>query len=213
MSPRTGRPPQRQLPLRRRRQIIEAAYEVFTAQGYGATAISAVAARAGVGQGTIYRYFGSKREILDHVIDFGVEQLLASLRIDLLVGSASSVPELLDGVRAGLGRVQDLIESDPRFMRLLLVEAGAIDAELSQRLFGLEAMAASLVAAELTRGIDAGWIRADIDADVLAHTILMLVLPWMMRELRGAGNPEIRAHSATAVLALLEKSLRVRGIA
>ncbi|MGW4244934.1 TetR/AcrR family transcriptional regulator, partial [Nocardia sp. NPDC004722] len=67
-----GRPPQSELPSRRRQQIIEAAFEVFTAQGYEATAISQVAARAGIGQGTVYRYFGSKREILDHVIDLGV---------------------------------------------------------------------------------------------------------------------------------------------
>ncbi|UGT44540.1 TetR/AcrR family transcriptional regulator [Nocardia yamanashiensis] len=186
---------------------------MFTAQGYGATAISAVAARAGVGQGTIYRYFGSKREILDHVIDFGVEKFLDSLRVDLLVGTAESVPELLDGVRAGLERVYDLIDRDPQFMRLLLVEAGAIDAELSQRLFGLEAMAASLVAAELARGMAAGWIRADIDADALAHTIIVLVVPWMMRELHGTRDPAIRSHSTATVLVLLEKSLRVRGVA
>ncbi|WP_194853151.1 TetR/AcrR family transcriptional regulator [Nocardia sp. SYP-A9097] len=196
--------------MRRRRQIIEAAYEVFTAHGYAATAISAVAARAGVGQGTIYRYFGSKREILDHVVDFGIDKVIESVRIPELFGTARSLDELMDAVRAAVSRIYDLLEREPQVLRLLLVEAGAIDPELAQRLLGLEAVTASLVAGEISRGVYAGWLRADLDPEVLGHAILTLVGPWLMRELHGTPDPRARERSTEGVLRLLEKALRIR---
>ncbi|WTL36541.1 TetR/AcrR family transcriptional regulator [Nocardia sp. NBC_01503] len=192
---------------------MEAAYEVFTAAGYEATAISAVATRAGVGQGTIYRYFGSKREILDHVIDFGVDKVIDSVRLNELFGTAGSLDELMDTVRAAVERVYGLLEREPRVLRLLLVEAGAIDAELAQRLLGLEAVVASLVAGELVRGIYAGWIRADLDPEVTGHAVLTLVGPALMRELHGTPDPDARERSTAMVLRLLEKALRVRTVA
>ncbi|MEU0543886.1 TetR/AcrR family transcriptional regulator [Nocardia sp. NPDC005978] len=205
-----GRPPQRELPLRRRREIVEAAYEVFTAQGYEATAISEVAARAGIGQGTVYRYFGSKREILDHVIDFGVEKVMQSVRPETLFGVAESVGELVTVVRGAVERVYELYELEPQLVRLLLVEAGAIDEELAQRIYGFEGFVAALVTGELQRGMSAGWIRADIDAEVLSHTILTLVGPGLIRELHGSSTPFTRERSTAGLLYMLEKVLRVR---
>ncbi|WSJ20037.1 TetR/AcrR family transcriptional regulator [Nocardia sp. NBC_01327] len=192
---------------------MEAAYEVFTAHGYEATAISAVAARAGIGQGTVYRYFGSKREILDHVIDFGVEKILDSVRIPEFFGTSNSIDELLESVRAAAARFYELIEREPELLRLFFVEAGAIDDELAQRLLGFEAMAASLVSVELARGVAGGWIRADADPEVLAHTILTLVGPGMVRELLGSSDPRLRERSTRVVLHLLEKALRARRVA
>lgn len=186
---------------------------MFTAKGYEATAISEVAARAGIGQGTVYRYFGSKREILDHVIDFGVEKVMESVRLPTMFGSADSVGELVDVVRAAVERLYDLHAREPQVLRLLLVEAAAIDEELAQRLLGFEAMAAALVATELTRGVESGWIRADIDPDVLAHAILTLVGPGLMRELHGSGSGSTRERTTSMVLFMLEKVLRNRSVA
>ncbi|MBL1074110.1 TetR/AcrR family transcriptional regulator [Nocardia sp. 2] len=185
---------------------------MFTAKGYEAATISDVAARAGIGQGTVYRYFGSKREIVDHVIDFGVEKVVDAVDVATLGGSTGSAVELVDALRGIVERLYALVDREPQVLRLLLVEAGAIDAELAERLFGLEGFAASLIAAELTRGVRAGWIRSDIDPEVIAHTILTLVGPWILRELHGGSSPQVRAHSTTMVMAMLEKVLRVRSV-
>ncbi|MGV9664632.1 TetR/AcrR family transcriptional regulator [Nocardia niigatensis] len=191
---------------------MEAAFEVFTANGYQATAISEVAARAGIGQGTVYRYFGSKREILDHVIDLGVEKVTDAMELDTVLGTAGQVGELVAAVRAALNRLWDLLEREPRVLRLLVVEAGAIDPELAHRLLGLEALTASLIAGELTRGREEGWIRSDIDPDVLGHMILTMVGPSIMRELLGAGDLGIRERSMSAVCELLDRTLRPRSV-
>ncbi|WP_276514554.1 TetR/AcrR family transcriptional regulator [Nocardia huaxiensis] len=189
---------------------MEAAYEVFTAKGYASATISDVAAKAGIGQGTVYRYFGSKREIVDHVIDFGIEKIIDAVDLSTLAGDTDSAEALVDALRAIVGRLYDLVDREPQVLRLLLVEAGAIDAELAERLIGLEGFAASVLAAELARGVRAGWIRPELDPEVIAHTILTLVWPWILRELHGGGSPQAREHSTEGVLRILEKVLHMR---
>ncbi|MFG2823837.1 TetR/AcrR family transcriptional regulator [Kitasatospora sp. NPDC048365] len=52
-----------------RRRMLEAARELFTEQGYGATTLQDVAGRAGVAVQTIYFTFGNKRTLLKEVVD------------------------------------------------------------------------------------------------------------------------------------------------
>jgi AcrR family transcriptional regulator len=55
--------------------VLDAARDVFTAQG-AAAPISAVADRAGVGMGTLYRRYGSKTELLQRLCVLAMEQTL-----------------------------------------------------------------------------------------------------------------------------------------
>ena len=55
--------------LATRRAIVDAAAELFVAQGYGATTLEQVAARAGVAVQTVYFHFGNKRTILKQAVD------------------------------------------------------------------------------------------------------------------------------------------------
>jgi AcrR family transcriptional regulator len=59
----------RRRPAERPAEIIEAAATVFGRQGYDRATTREIAALAGVSEGTLYRYFDSKRDILLAVID------------------------------------------------------------------------------------------------------------------------------------------------
>lgn len=52
-----------------RRAILQAAQELFVADGYAATTIQAIAERAGVAVQTLYAVFGTKRELLRQLIE------------------------------------------------------------------------------------------------------------------------------------------------
>lgn len=52
-----------------RQRILQAAYELFVAQGYGATTLQAIADRAGVAVQTIYFTFGNKPSLLKELVD------------------------------------------------------------------------------------------------------------------------------------------------
>jgi len=65
--------------------VLEAARDVFTAQGAGAP-ISAVAEHAGVGMGTLYRRYGSKTELLQRLCLLAMDQALAEADDALAAG-------------------------------------------------------------------------------------------------------------------------------
>jgi AcrR family transcriptional regulator len=84
LQPRSGRG--RQAEARRNDLVVlEAARDVFAAQGADAP-ISAVAARAGVGVGTLYRRYGSKTELLQRLCVLAMEQALAAADEALAAG-------------------------------------------------------------------------------------------------------------------------------
>jgi TetR/AcrR family fatty acid metabolism transcriptional regulator len=53
----------------RRKQIIQAAIEVFRQKGYHDAKIEEIALAAGIGKGTIYQYYRSKEELLDATLN------------------------------------------------------------------------------------------------------------------------------------------------
>ena len=54
----------RKTALARREEILAAAMRLFARQGYARTTTREIAQEAGISEGTIYRYFSSKQEIL-----------------------------------------------------------------------------------------------------------------------------------------------------
>lgn len=70
MAQRTTRRQVNRLPPERRiADIMKAAREVFTEKGYSDSLISDIAEKAGVVEGTIYRFFTNKRDLLQRVAE------------------------------------------------------------------------------------------------------------------------------------------------
>ena len=64
----------------RRREIMEAALELFSQKGFHGTTMAQVARRAGVGVGTIYQHFKSKEDLYLSPLEEMCQELLTSLR-------------------------------------------------------------------------------------------------------------------------------------
>ena len=62
-----------------RRIILDAALEAFAARGYHGTAVPEVAEAAGVGTGTLYRYFANKEALVNEVYRDAKQRLRGSL--------------------------------------------------------------------------------------------------------------------------------------
>jgi AcrR family transcriptional regulator len=59
----------------KRQAILDAALELFAERGFHGTAVPLVAERAGVGAGTLYRYFESKEALVNELFQFWKQQL------------------------------------------------------------------------------------------------------------------------------------------
>jgi AcrR family transcriptional regulator len=191
-----GRPKVEGLADQRRTQIIEAAFRVLTERGYDGTSIAEIAQEAGIGQGTVYRYVTSKRELLDQVFDWAVEQLFETVDLRaLLENDTHSAEELLTQFRTLSDRLYELIDVDPAMLRLIGVQASAIDKELKARVIGLESMVNAVVLQSLTRAVENGWlVMSPEQKPVVARILMMLSLPGLVGSLRGGENIEKRTR-------------------
>jgi AcrR family transcriptional regulator len=63
----------------KRRRILDAALTEFAARGFHGVTIPDVATSAGVGPGTVYRYFADKQDLVNHVFRDAEDRLRATV--------------------------------------------------------------------------------------------------------------------------------------
>lgn len=82
----------------RRDQIITAAAKVFARRGFSGTLMANIAAKAGIGKGTLYEYFNSKEDLFFAVFEWFVRATEAEAKVSIsaLGGSASERLEALN---------------------------------------------------------------------------------------------------------------------
>ncbi|WP_123670652.1 TetR/AcrR family transcriptional regulator [Actinocorallia herbida] len=109
--------------LKRRRRILDAALSALSDQDYEQIRISEVAQRAGVAQGTLYRYFVSK----DHLYAVVLQDWLANISADQIAPASSAAK---DRIRARVHAVIGAFERQPRFFKLLMLLYSSNDVEV-----------------------------------------------------------------------------------
>src|SRR5215470_12397748 len=70
----------------KRRRLLRAALELFAERGFLGTAVPLVAERAGVGAGTVYRFFDSKEALVNEVFREAKTRLRCALTDGLDLG-------------------------------------------------------------------------------------------------------------------------------
>lgn len=90
--------------------VLDAARELFVADGYGATTIRAIADEAGVAVQTVYAVFGNKRAILSELLDVSIagddEQVVVNARDWMQpVWDAPTAAERIGAYAAAVARI------------------------------------------------------------------------------------------------------------
>jgi AcrR family transcriptional regulator len=161
-----------------REEVIEAALAEFADRGYHQTSIAHIATRLGAGHSMFYRYFKNKRDILEHVVRHA-SQRIAAMMGETLSGRLNTMEEFHEfAVNLGMAYI-DLVTEDPRLARLLVLQAA--DREMTEQFCrGFDAGAAELVGL-LRDGIEIGYVRADIDVEAVADTVVAIGWGVMLR--------------------------------
>jgi len=173
--------------VRRRRkaerphEILEAAFEEFSRNGYATTTLDQIAERAGVTKGTIYVYFESK------------EHLFISMARELMkktLGPIQDMFERHEGTTADLLRAQfrfiyENIVRDQRrreMLRMLIADASRFPALADRYHAEIHRPCTELLSRTIQRGIDRGEIRpsAVTECPLVMFGPVALVDVWMM---------------------------------
>ncbi|MCA4132343.1 TetR/AcrR family transcriptional regulator [Arthrobacter sp. M4] len=128
--PRTGSARSARLPRdERRAQLLNAAQEVFVANGYHGAAMDEIADTAHVSKPVLYQHFPSKRELYLALLD----SHLAALT-DLMLGALNSTTDNKERVKAVMRAYYHFIAGDDQAHRLVFESDLINDPDVSSRL-------------------------------------------------------------------------------
>lgn len=163
---------------RRRRQIADAAVQLFMDKGFHKTTTRQIAQAAGTSIGSLYEYFTCKEDILYLVCDFihseverGVTEAMARA-----AGGRSALAEVIREYFMVCHRMSD-------FILLIYQETHSLPAQWQKRVLENELRISGLLIEVLARLSDAGSIPT-LDAqqlEIAAHNIVVLGHTWTFR--------------------------------
>lgn len=146
--------------------ILDAAQAAFCEKGYEATVVAEVAARLGVVEGTVFKYFPTKRALLLRVLE------------RWYVGLATDYARDLAGVEGARARLRLLIwrhlntvRQDARLCRLMFREVRAGGDYRGSRLHQLNRRYAALLTAVIEAGVAQGEFRDDVSPALLRDLV------------------------------------------
>lgn len=172
-------------------RIIEIAAELFYRQGYDATSMQDIAAAAKINKSSLYHHIRGKEEILEAICRRTFGQLNASF--DVAQGSTTEPGQRV--LLAFAAAVRTALE-DPRGTSIIIRLQGKTEVARQVQSWrrDYEHRFTRLIAAAQ----QAGDVRADIDAPMLARLVLGMV-NWAVEWF----EPRGRSHSAASVEAAI----------
>jgi len=153
--------------------IMQAAVDVFTQKGFSGATTKEIAQAAGIAEGTIFRHFASKVEILYSIVEgfiplIGVESLKKVIKECEGLGIRDAVRQIIEN------RFQLMRDSKP-FVRIILIESN-YDPKLRQLYYDqVYCPIQQLLRDFFANGITRNDFR-DIDPDLTASIIVSFVL-------------------------------------
>lgn len=160
----------------RRRQLLDAAARVMEREGSHAVSMQAVASEADVSVGLIYRYFGSKDELLLAVI------------LNVLGDFATSVPAAVEAagedpverLAAAFGAYCEVIERHRHATVLTYRESKSLDEAGRRRIKELEVATSQPLVEVLREGIEVGILRP-VEPEMVAYNLLLVAHAWALK--------------------------------
>lgn len=155
-------------------RIIESAIKIFSEKGFSAATTSEIAKDAGVAEGTIFRYFKTKKDILRGILIQAIQILsgklvMSSIEKILLTSEDKDLREILKEV---LCDRLNLVDSIFPMARVVLTEA-LYHEDIREAIFeNIISKALDLFIAFHKKMVEKGMMRQDIEPVALLRSIL-----------------------------------------
>lgn len=167
---------------RRKQQIIDTAKEMFMTQGFQSSHIGQVCDKLNIARGTVYQYFGNKREILYAILDDVEDHVNDIFDIDDLGEYMKSNPSRESAEQFVSDRLTKCIRTmigEPILIKLIFKEIQGIDDEVIVRVQKFIESITKIISRELdevrTRGLYRKGLNADIVTKMIIGGVLILV--------------------------------------
>lgn len=174
----------------RRRELLAAARDVFSSNGYERTSMAEIAARVGVVEGAIYKHFGSKRELLFEAARSLYEPLVAATEQELasIVGTRSRL-------RFVILRHLQAFANHPDLCRLIIREIRPHDDYYGSGVRELNRKTTSQVLTILEDAIRAGEVHPDVHPSLVRDVIFGGIEHLAWKALAGRGTLDVQRQA------------------
>jgi TetR/AcrR family acrAB operon transcriptional repressor len=155
-----------------RQALLKAALSVFSQKGYAATTLEDVAKEAGVTRGAIYWHFGSKAELYNALLE--EHSARGSEIVQAAAVEGGSMREILARIFIRMLRA---VENDPALRAVMEINlfkteySPELSETLAKQIEGGRLLMAGISQA-MEQGIEAGELRADMEAEDLARAFI-----------------------------------------
>ena len=148
-----------------RRAILDAALELFVADGYANVSIRSLAAKVEYSPGAIYSYFPSKDAIFFALAEEGFRLLGAG------EAASTATDDPLDDVRQTVWRLYDFSRQQPEYFALVFLDRHVPRIGPASEQFAFMTDLKNHVLARVQRCIDEGVFPATVRADVVIRLL------------------------------------------
>jgi len=185
---------------RTRRRILDAGAAAFRREGYASVTLKNIAVLAGLQAGSLYYHFRSKEEIVENVLELGLDGVAAATReaVDALGKNADPVARLRAAIAAHLKFV--LAESDYAVANIRILTQ--VPRVIRQRHLRRQRRYGAFWRALFESAAKAGALRKDLDLSVV-RMLTLGALNWSVEwydERRRRSPEEIAGHLSTMIL-------------
>lgn len=140
-------------------EILKAAMQEFSINGFAGTRLDDVASRAGISKGTIYLYFNSKEELFEAVVRDRIIPYFEKME-EIELQSSDSASDILREQLQIIHR--ELVSTDTRYIPKLMIGEGNRFPKLAEFYFReIITRIHKLLRTVIKRGVDAGEFRPE----------------------------------------------------
>ena len=188
-------------PERRIADILRAARDVFTENGYNEALVSDIAERAGVVEGSIYRFFANKRDLLVKTVEHWYEDMLAHDEVQF-----RAIRGTWNRIRFVVHHHLASIRREPALSRLVLAELRADPDYRKTRLFQLNQAYTHRIVEIVKEATASGELRADVAPTLVRDMVFGAVEHRTWAFLRNEGEFQID-ETADGIAELIYRGL------
>jgi AcrR family transcriptional regulator len=177
----------RRLPREERiHDIVSSARQAFSEKGYEKASMAYIAQRAGIAEGTIYKFFDSKRTLLISILRAWYRDMIDDIEAKL---------DGVDGTHARLRMViwqhLTIIRDHPDLCRLFYTEVRSHADYRGSELFTLNREVTRMLVSVLKEGVRSGDLRHDVDVRLLRDMIFGGIEHHSSRYLASQGDLDV----------------------
>lgn len=148
-------------------EIIEAAMKVFGKHGFHKAKIEEIAKLAGIGKGTVYEYFSSKKDLFQQMIKYIAENYF------YMAKKAMDKEETVYNKLIAFGQHHGkFISTHIDMAESIITSTGFISEEMKHEIFEMKKEIFLLIEKTVEKGIETGEIKSDLNKEIAVMSIL-----------------------------------------